>query len=144
MPLTGDCFSPTYLSLGGRCSAFSFTAPPALICPSSSHTVPPHVLFLTTSFAIVCSISCFHPLPLFIMNPLCICPYHRYLIFLLFVSRFCSPVCRAVSGGCGTTLSENRSLPSSLETSTAPPRSTEVTTGYLPFACSSLSPLLLY
>lgn len=73
-----------------------------------------------------------------------LCPHRLSLIFSLFLSRFSSPMYRVVSGGCGMTLWGNRSLPSSLETSTAPPRSTEVTTGYLPFASSSLSPYLLY
>lgn len=63
---------------------------------------------------------------------------------LFFLSRFFSHAYRVVSGGCGMTLWGNRSPPSSLETSTALLRSTEVTTGYLQFASSSLSPYLLY
>lgn len=63
---------------------------------------------------------------------------------LFFLSRFFSHAYRVVSGGCGMTLWGNRSPPSSLETSTALLRSTEVTTGYLQFASSSLSSYLLY
>lgn len=116
-----------------------------LFCTSNPHIIPLPYCYLF--FAIISSIvlvPSLYSIFFIIATPLYLYPYHLYLIFLLFVSRFFSTVIRVVSGGCGMTLWGNRSLPSSLETSTALPRSTEVTTGCLPFASSSLSTYLLY
>lgn len=135
---------------------FPFNASPALIFPPFSYCTLTYSVF--SSFFVIPFLTCYGSfLSFFLYHCLsssssssCLCPYHLYLIFPLSVSRFfvsCFFVplaSRVGSGGCGTTLWGNRSPPSSLETSTALPRSTEVTTGYLTFACPSLSPCLPY
>lgn len=155
MVLTGDYFFPTCLSPAGRCFDylfFPFNASPALIFPPFSYWTLTYSVF--SSFFVIPFFTCYGSFLSFFLyhcpSSSYLCPYHLYLIFPLsvsrfFVSRFFVPLAHRVgSGGCGTTLWGNRSLPSSLETSTAPPRSTEVTTGYLTFACPSLSPCLPY
>lgn len=130
-----------------------FTASPALIWSFFFLPIASHILYFLTIFL---SLLCCR-----VLSPLICCWLFLWFLFpcillfplyefahtvstLFFLSRFFSHVYRVVSGGCGMTLWGNRSPPSSLETSTALLRSTEVTTGYLQFASSSLSPYLLY
>ena len=148
----GNYFSPPVSLLLAVALLFPLLPFPQLICPSFAHH--PLLYFLPhffPSFVIMPSptlTSSTLPslLPFSLLPHLY--PHLLYLLhpLLLFLSplSFSSSMYRVVSGGCGMTLWGNRSPPSSLETSTALPRSTEVTTGYLPFASSSLSPYLLY
>lgn len=149
-------FFPTCFSFVGCCFGFfsPFTASPALIwsffffCQSP----PIYYNFLTIFLSLLCCrvlspLICCWLFLWFLFPCILLFPLYKFahtVSTLFFLSRFFSHAYRVVSGGCGMTLWGNRSPPSSLETSTALLRSTEVTTGYLQFASSSLSPYLLY
>lgn len=73
--IDGWLFFPTCFSLAGRCFAFSFTASPALICPSFAHHNPIYITFSYHIFFPLLS-SCLSSLDLFLFLPFIRSPLH--------------------------------------------------------------------